>query len=317
MSAGHAAVPPASDRITAHVTGDVVAVWSVDEATRIRTEHHIVGAAVGALAHHSQQNMVLGLPVVLSPEEVALLSTKDAIQFIDLRGPRRKPSGASVELFRQDRERYLEVQAERLRRNAEERRAAIDAIRRLGKRRKTAVDKQPEASAACTEPSATSVAPATGASSTTATGSGASGALHQAARVAILTAGTYGDAATELLDHLPLLPSEIELPLRYNVAASDVLRRRCRVVADLHAKGYWITAGVKFGGDFLVYPGDPHRYHSHFVAVVVEPEQPITPHDIVSFGRLVTVVKKALILCTVTPSDEVEYVTALWTGSSS
>lgn len=146
---------------------------------------------------------------------------------------------------------------------------------------------------------------------------GRSNVLTQAVRIAILTAGTYDETAPETLaaGRDVLLPVDVDLPERYRVDTSEALRRRCRVMADLHSKNYWVTAGVKFGGDFLVYPGDPHRYHSHFVAVVVGWEQNILPHDIVSFGRLGTVVKKALVLCTVGPDDDVTYVTAVWKGN--
>jgi len=156
---------------------------------------------------------------------------------------------------------------------------------------------------------------ASSAAASAAKNSGGGGALQQAVRIGIPTTGTYEDAALEALDHLPLLPSEIDLPEQYVPDHSDVLRARCRVMADLHRRGYWVTPGVKFGGDFLVYPGDPHRYHSHFVAVVVEWSQSVVPLDVVSFGRLGTVVKKALVLCSVGPDDEVQYVTAAWTGN--
>jgi tRNA splicing endonuclease len=36
-------------------------------------------------------------------------------------------------------------------------------------------------------------------------------------------------------------------------------RRRCLVYADLIKRGYYITSGSKFGGDFLVYPGIARR----------------------------------------------------------
>lgn len=32
-------------------------------------------------------------------------------------------------------------------------------------------------------------------------------------------------------------------------------RARCAVFKDLHEKGHWLGGGIKFGGDWLVYPG--------------------------------------------------------------
>jgi len=39
---------------------------------------------------------------------------------------------------------------------------------------------------------------------------------------------------------------------------------RCRylVFRDLHKRGFSITAGSKFGADFLLYPGDPTQFHA-------------------------------------------------------
>lgn len=44
--------------------------------------------------------------------------------------------------------------------------------------------------------------------------------------------------------------------------------------------------------------GDPLRYHSHFVASVLEsPDAPLRPMEIVAHGRLSTATKKAHLFC--------------------
>ncbi|KAM9591727.1 tRNA-splicing endonuclease subunit Sen34 [Morphnus guianensis] len=43
--------------------------------------------------------------------------------------------------------------------------------------------------------------------------------------------------------------------------------RRYRVYRDLWGRGLHLTAGGKFGGDFLVYPGPPERFHAAAVAL--------------------------------------------------
>eukprot|EP00741_Cyanophora_paradoxa_P009352 tig00000144_g9060.t1 len=50
------------------------------------------------------------------------------------------------------------------------------------------------------------------------------------------------------------------------VAPSGV---RWAVYSDLRDRGYALTPGTKFGGDFLVYPGEPSLCHASFVAVAV------------------------------------------------
>ena len=42
----------------------------------IRTEHRVCGTLLGTLPHLSQQNVFLGVPLVLQPEEAVLLVDK-------------------------------------------------------------------------------------------------------------------------------------------------------------------------------------------------------------------------------------------------
>ena len=131
-------------------------------------------------------------------------------------------------------------------------------------------------------------------------------------------------------------------------------RARCEVFRDLWEKGYYMGGGTKFGGDWLVYcipvraffffssssnlsvvhsfirprpsfpsflcrtrtPGDPLRYHSHFVATVqTSPSTPLCPMEVVAHGRLGTATKKAHLLCGWDPeSREVTYISIEWAG---
>ena len=75
-------------------------------------------------------------------------------------------------------------------------------------------------------------------------------------------------------------------------------RAKCAVFEHLHAQGYYLSTGLRFGGDFVVYPGDPLRYHSHFTAQVLStPSERIPAFQIVASGRLGTAVKKSHLLC--------------------
>jgi len=110
-------------------------------------------------------------------------------------------------------------------------------------------------------------------------------------------------------------------------------RAKCAVFADLWQKGYFMGNGLRFGGDWLVYPGtcpmsvsqyyysiqpqgDPLRYHSHFVATVYpSPRTPIQPMEIVAHGRLGTATKKSHLLCGWDEStNQVTYISVEWAG---
>lgn len=64
----------------------------------------------------------------------------------------------------------------------------------------------------------------------------------------------------------------------------------------LHSKGYFMSPGLRFGCQFVAYPGDPLRFHSHFLSVSKDWDEPIDLIDIVGGGRLGTGVKKGFLL---------------------
>ncbi|KAI0538081.1 tRNA intron endonuclease [Xylaria digitata] len=86
---------------------------------------------------------------------------------------------------------------------------------------------------------------------------------------------------------LPPSPdSELEHPVAVDVPVSFPL------FAHLHDKGYYMMPGLRFGCDYNVYPGDPLRFHSHFAGVHFGWDEEITMMDLVGGGRLGTSVKK-------------------------
>nr|CAG4650569.1 EOG090X0G6M [Sida crystallina] len=87
---------------------------------------------------------------------------------------------------------------------------------------------------------------------------------------------------------------------------------RCLVFIDLWDKGYYLTAGEKFGGDFLVYPGDPVKFHSHYIAVCISEDEPLNSQFLISKGRLGTNVKKTVLLCSVDAEGQMMYQSLQW-----
>lgn len=65
----------------------------------------------------------------------------------------------------------------------------------------------------------------------------------------------------------------------------------------LKSQGMWCMSGLRFGGHFSVYPGDPLRYHSHYTAQLVLPSDHISMAHLIANGRLGTAVKKTHLIC--------------------
>ncbi|ORZ22214.1 tRNA intron endonuclease [Absidia repens] len=83
---------------------------------------------------------------------------------------------------------------------------------------------------------------------------------------------------------------------------------RYMVYCHFHQLGYFLTSGEKFGGDYLAYPGDPMRYHSHYIIAAHERQQIFSPMELVAMGRLATNTKKTFVLASPYTDDDDDYV---------
>lgn len=87
-----------------------------------------------------------------------------------------------------------------------------------------------------------------------------------------------------------------------------------KVFEYLWHQGLFVTPGLKFGGHYLAYPGDPLRYHSHYIVNARDKETPLTPVDLVSMGRLAVNVKKVYVLASPDDSGNINVFSIHWAG---
>jgi len=99
---------------------------------------------------------------------------------------------------------------------------------------------------------------------------------------------------------------ETEAEFKYPSTPEDKVKYA--VFKDLWEKKFYITSGSKFGGDYLVYAGDPIICHSLYVVVCVPPSRKIQGFDIIVYGRLGKQVKKTVVLASLNEKREVEYI---------
>ncbi|KAH3681104.1 hypothetical protein WICPIJ_007936 [Wickerhamomyces pijperi] len=74
----------------------------------------------------------------------------------------------------------------------------------------------------------------------------------------------------------------------------------------LKSSEYYMLPGMRFGGRYVAYPGDPLRYHSHLIVNEVEWEEDIGLLRLVGGGRLSTGVKKVWCIGSSKEVEEVE-----------
>jgi tRNA-splicing endonuclease subunit Sen34 len=184
----------------------------------IREQHSISGTPVGTLLQLPTQNVFLGAPVEYSPEEIALLCSRNAISILDgqkaagkVRSQRRQHKSSPYGMF---------VEFPK-------------AWRRTGK----------------------------------------------------------------LLHEPPELdPPDTTTDIYYSTHIPKPEGVMFRVYEYLNNAGYWMTPGLRFGCEFTAYPGDPLRYHSHFLVHVEKDGEEVEMLTMVGGGRVATQTRKAWML---------------------
>ncbi|KDQ12352.1 hypothetical protein BOTBODRAFT_189340 [Botryobasidium botryosum FD-172 SS1] len=315
-----------STKVGLHVSNKKAYVWSPQDLHTLRADHHITASLIGTLPSVAQQNVFLGLPLSLMPEEVVYLLEKGLVVLLDDSTSHRQPTPAELQSWHEARreEALAEIQgrekseafravestgkgkgkgktseaALQKRKEREERKARKAAVKggedAQGELGVLAPDEAPVEPAPESAPIPSREAPLPTHTIRIPTTS-----HPQYPWFEPTTYSTLSDAKAAGIWTYPDTPEE---------------RARCAVFRDLITKGYFLGGGMKFGGDWLVYPGDPLRYHSHFVATVFPtPTSLLRPMDIVAFGRLGTATKKAHLLCGWDQkTGEVDYYSIEW-----
>ncbi|KAK0210586.1 hypothetical protein DFS33DRAFT_1404682 [Desarmillaria ectypa] len=283
-----------NSRISISVANKRGFIWEVNDIALIRSKYRICGILTGTLPHVSQQNIFLGVPLLLMPEEVVLLS---AVLIDD---PRAYPEPSLEHLKEWDSTRLESIKkqinlSESLKDalSPSTRSMSEEAIKKRREREqrkaKSVEETEPtQKTPISNHPAHNIVIPAS------------SSSTKWYSPDACTYASVDSAKAAGIWDY----PSNLHE------------RAKCGVFRSLWEQGYFMGGGIKFGGDYLVYPGDPMRYHSHFTATVIDsPWSALQPMEIVAHGRLGTATKKAhLICCWDDEKKEVTTMSIEWAG---
>ncbi|GAA6062257.1 hypothetical protein JCM10212_001771 [Sporobolomyces blumeae] len=321
-------------------------LWDLNDIQHLRVQHHICGVLQGTLPQVTQQNTFLGLPLVLLPEEVVLLvKNRIAVLVDDPRahldptlsqstsyGASRQAAIESQQRSTHEFEQRRKVEMERLHRDKidakrkgklEKRKAALDDA---GDNRFDVFVPDLDEGQETTGPPETAPVPSTSASSPSRppTDERSPMGSDTLARPDVSsipytividpTSSSYPWYDPELASTQYSTLEDAAAAKVWNYPTNALEQSRCGVFEDLWRKGYYMGGGLRFGGDFLVYPGDPLRYHSHFTLTVLStPTSSISPLDLVAYGRLATAVKKAHLLASYDEDEhKAEFLSLEW-----
>ncbi|XP_051933512.1 tRNA-splicing endonuclease subunit Sen34 [Hippocampus zosterae] len=235
-------------------------LWHTDEVAAARSLG-LVGALLGSLPRTPRQNVRLGRPLLLLPEEERFLGESGALTTISQSDVSAQEHAHQVVLYEETLERsYQEQQVLAL----QDRKAAV--VRALNSSR-------PGSEVDCEEDKRRHLETLERHFS-----------FKRSALMVQLNTARVGPA------HLSAGPASCAI----RTPAADA---KYQVFLDLRRRGFYLTSAGKFGGDFLVYPGDPLRFHAHFICVCVRADESVPLLDLLAAARLGSNVKKTLVLC--------------------
>ncbi|KAK3323551.1 hypothetical protein B0T19DRAFT_208113 [Cercophora scortea] len=262
-------------------------VFDIDDVVHIRRHHSICAVFTGTMPQNPTQNVFLGLPIELYAQEAKILVDKKAGYIVDDAADHLTQLKTMDESSRKEYIQSLKVQ----RKNAQlvfEEAKALSQARHQDKRKATSGSKK-------ARETNNPAPPATVEQEDTLFDTQPVKPAPAAAAVAAVK--DTMPALTPTTSSTLIVPQTSSTPVE--VPSSFPLQ------AYLNSRGYFITPGLRFGGDFSVYPGDPLRYHAHYLATSYEWEKKIPLLDLLTSGRLGTAVKKSFLLGGQQPQDQV------------
>lgn len=269
-------------------------LYDISIITWLRKNHNILGVLIGTLPQIPQQNVFLGLPVELRSEEARLIIEKGLAYVVDDREWHARDLASKTSFQIDAIKADVQKEGMRIAREFEARKQirALKALKKKEEKENLTVGQRQRASTSHREDEGTEESlfgePLT--RETTATPSPSPSQIVEA------DINPWTLTPTTSYSSLSLPPkagSGKDLP--------DVAPSSYALFKHLHGLGYFLSPGIRFGCQFSVYPGDPLRFHSHFLTMSADWDEEINLLDLIGGGRLGTGVKKGWLIGGVEP----------------
>lgn len=260
--------------------------FNADIYVKLRTKHRIMGKLMGAAVPHPRNVAINGLPAYFSEYQTKFMVEHGIAELESKKGLMESPTARMKELY-EDHKMKLISEADRL--YIETRLDAMKAKMEMivkGKRAKLIkrgieekdIDISPD------------------------------NILREEESRLKLSLGTSTLTYAQV-------PTQHPFKLSSNIIKDFPVSNMSKyyVFKDLWFKGFYITNGESFGGDFLIYSDDPMYFHASQIVHVIEDEnEKFDLYFAVSCTRLAVSVKKKCTFAYVNEKGTVVYQTMLW-----
>lgn len=262
-------------------------LFDLDVIDHVRRSYNMCGVLIGTIPNMSQQNVFLGLPLELMPEEARVLVEKNHAYIVDDASVHRE---GFLEMSREDRLKVLQAMDEQgMQRTAISHKIHQDRAEKALKAKGLLPD-----NASTSVPSEKPDEPNVEAED---------GSLFGASSTVapVSTSVVKTSWVTPTTSHPPLPQPEIDasLPLP-KVPKSYPLYKY------VQERGYFCMPGLRFGCHYSIYPGDILRFHSHFLGTGLGWDEEFDLLDIIGGGRLANRNKKSYLIGGEMPTLEKE-----------
>ncbi|KAK8207991.1 tRNA-splicing endonuclease subunit [Zalaria obscura] len=294
-------------------------LYDVNTVTYARRTHNITGVLIGGLPQAPQQNVFSGIPLELMPEEARLLVEKGVSYIVDDVAAHRKnflAHGLSAEekkaFMRSMQRQGVDAAKAQQKKAVEKKKDALKKAEKKGASTENWND-VPDDMFAGPRKSKAARAAEKKAKETAQTDGQKDGAAEDetlfgapANPVTEWSAGELDPAAQqlheELGESLKITPTTSYPPIRSEppppgeALPLPEVPSSYPVFKHMHENGYFLAPGLRFGCQYMAYPGDPLRFHSHFLCNGMDWDEEFDLLRLVGGGRLGTGVKKGYLI---------------------
>ncbi|OQV23871.1 hypothetical protein BV898_02220 [Hypsibius exemplaris] len=271
-------------------------VWDAEDAVKMQSVYHVMGTTVGCFAKTPLQDIFKSLPFQLTPAEAAYLRDIGAAQFVDEAVLRKFPTAVQQEAFREQREKQFN-----------------DQHKEFDKARQFQLDERKEQIMAgkirkMTEAAAVSGIPLNLPEDRE--------ELWQTIRNELLSRPMVQEGSARI--ELPFRSWKVDMSLAeleeitFSYPQTHPERVYYAAYLELMKAGFWVTSGMKYGGDLLLYEGDVHVNHSTCIVRIVDETEETSLEDILRIGRVATACHKAVLWASVRKDYTVDFTCSKW-----
>ncbi|CAK9795560.1 tRNA-splicing endonuclease subunit Sen34 [Anthophora quadrimaculata] len=285
-----------------------VFIWSAEDWLKLRRDYRIIGELIGCLPKKPRQDVFSGLPLLLLPEEVSLLLEKNVARLIRYPSLQDPPSDTLKETFEEYRNTLYVEQEKCLRRERQKQVIGMmDKIIEGKKRKLLGIDTRKRKMNKPLDPEVQKALDSIEINR--------QDLLDE--EMAKLPKLDKNDALIQTHTVYPWTDKIDVETIEWKYPCSYTQRLRYKTYKDLWERGYYVTSGEKFGGDFLIYPGEPIMFHSQFIILCKDKNEEIPITELSAQCRIACHVRKTQVYAFFSENeDSIKYQSFQWAEST-